>query len=84
MYDNKEIKGKTQKKAAKKNTPCETCVYYDVIDEDGTLGCTIDFDEDEMYSQSNSSYYMGYGGSPVSSGSREPLSWENDSDWERN
>ena len=64
MCENKEIKGKTQKKAAKKNTPCETCVYYDVIDEDGTLGCTIDFDEDEMYSlrtgKSGCPYYKFY------------------------
>ena len=30
-------------------TPCETCVYYDVIDEDGTLGCTVDVDEDEAW-----------------------------------
>lgn len=24
-------------------------MHYDVIDEDGTLGCTIDLDEDEAY-----------------------------------
>ena len=30
-------------------TPCETCVYYDVIDEAGTLGCTVDIDEDDAY-----------------------------------
>ena len=50
MDENRKINGKTQAKRAKKATPCETCVYYDVIDEDGTLGCTIDFDEDELYS----------------------------------
>jgi len=35
-----------------------------VIDEDGTLGCTIDFDEDEMYSlrtgKSGCPYYKFY------------------------
>ena len=30
-------------------TPCETCLYYDVIDEDGTLGCTADVDEDDAW-----------------------------------
>ncbi|MBQ8370773.1 MAG: hypothetical protein IJY35_12420, partial [Clostridia bacterium] len=29
--------------------PCETCVHYDVIDESGTLGCTVDVDEDDLY-----------------------------------
>lgn len=29
-------------------TPCESCVYYDEIDEDGTLGCVVDIDEDEL------------------------------------
>jgi hypothetical protein len=28
---------------------CDTCVYYDYIDDDGTLGCTVDIDEDEYY-----------------------------------
>jgi hypothetical protein len=37
------------KKKQKKTTPCESCAYYDVIDEAGTLGCTIDVDEDELY-----------------------------------
>jgi len=36
-------------KKKKKQTPCESCVYYDTIDEAGTLGCTIDVDEDELY-----------------------------------
>ena len=32
-----------QKKKEKRirATPCETCLFYDVIDEDGTLGCTV-------------------------------------------
>lgn len=30
-------------------TPCETCAYYDVIDEDGTMGCVVDVDEDDLY-----------------------------------
>ncbi|MBO7404195.1 MAG: hypothetical protein J6V24_04470 [Clostridia bacterium] len=33
----------------KRTTPCETCLFYDVIDEAGTLGCTVDIDEDEAY-----------------------------------
>ena len=38
--------------AAKKEetaAACETCLYYDVIDEDGTLGCTVDIDEDDAW-----------------------------------
>lgn len=27
---------------------CDSCVYYDLIDDDGTYGCTMDLDEDEM------------------------------------
>lgn len=27
---------------------CDTCVFYDLIDDDGTYGCTMDLDEDEM------------------------------------
>ncbi len=50
MDENKEIKGNQPKKRAGRSTPCETCTYYDVIDEDGTLGCTVDVDEDDMYS----------------------------------
>lgn len=38
-----------KKKKTKKPTPCETCAHYDVIDDDGTLGCTIDIDEDDAY-----------------------------------
>ena len=37
---------KEKKKNTKKPTPCESCAYFDVIDEDGALGCTIDIDED--------------------------------------
>ena len=40
-----EIKNTKKFRAA----PCETCAYYDVIYDDGTLGCTIDMDEDEAY-----------------------------------
>lgn len=60
------------------------CIGFTVLLTKELRGSFSDFDEDEMYSQSNSSYYMGYGDSPVSSGSRESFSWENDSDWERN
>lgn len=38
MNEQQKIQKTAQKKSAKKTTPCETCVYYDVIDEDGTLG----------------------------------------------
>lgn len=41
----------TNKKSAPKKpvvTACESCVYYDEIDEDGTLGCVVDIDEDEL------------------------------------
>ena len=31
------------------STPCETCPYYDVIYDDGTMGCTVDIDEDDCY-----------------------------------
>lgn len=38
------------KKSKKQNiTPCESCAYYDVIYDDGTMGCTIDIDEDDAY-----------------------------------
>ncbi|MBE6724761.1 MAG: hypothetical protein E7576_06125 [Ruminococcaceae bacterium] len=29
--------------------PCETCLYFDVLDESGAEGCTVDVDEDEAY-----------------------------------
>ena len=55
---------KNIKKKKDKPTPCESCAHFDVIDEDGTLGCTIDFDEDEMYSlrtgKSGCPYYKFY------------------------
>lgn len=39
-----------QKKTKKnKPTPCETCAYFDMIYNDGTMGCTIDIDEDDAY-----------------------------------
>ena len=40
-------KNKTSKKF--RASQCETCAYYDVIYDDGTLGCTIDIDEDDAY-----------------------------------
>ena len=47
-----------------KQTPCESCAYYDAVDEDGTLGCTVDFDEDELYilesSRGSCPYYKYY------------------------
>ncbi len=48
---------KPTNKKTKKQTPCETCAYFDVIDEDGTLGCTVDFDEDESYRMSADKSY---------------------------
>lgn len=60
------------------------CIGFTVLLTKELRGSFSDFDEDEMYSQGNSSYYMGYGDSSVSSGSKESFSWENDSDWERN
>ncbi|MGN1345494.1 MAG: DUF6472 family protein [Eubacteriales bacterium] len=36
-------------KRTERARPCETCAYYDVVDEDGTLGCVVDVDEDEQY-----------------------------------
>ena len=44
MTDEKKKKIKKEKPAS-----CETCVFYDVIDEAGTLGCTADVDEDDAY-----------------------------------
>ena len=29
---------------------CDSCEHYDVISDDGTMGCTADMDEDELYS----------------------------------
>lgn len=59
MYKNTKNKQNKQK-----STPCASCVHYDVIDEDGTLGCTIDFDEDELYHLNSESracpYYRFY------------------------
>ena len=56
---------KEKKKNTKKPTPCESCAYFDVIDEDGALGCTIDIDEDDAYreredSRSSCPYYKFY------------------------
>lgn len=54
-----------KKKKTIKATPCETCTYYDVIDDDGTLGCVVDVDEDDMYREradlrSNCPFYKFY------------------------
>ena len=40
---------KSKAKSKAKPTPCESCVHYDVLDESGTLGCTVDVDEDDLY-----------------------------------
>lgn len=37
--------------SANRSTPCETCAYYDVIDEYGDYGCIVDIDEDEAYQE---------------------------------
>jgi len=56
-----------EKKKRKKQhaTPCESCAYYDVIDEDGSMGCTVDVDEDDAYRERyggtrSCSYYKFY------------------------
>lgn len=41
-------KSRNSKKKKEMQVSCDSCVYYDVIDEDGTLGCVVDIDEDEM------------------------------------
>ncbi len=43
--------GKSRKRdgAADRSGPCETCLYYDVLDESGEMGCTVSIDEDEAY-----------------------------------
>ena len=38
---------KNEKKKAPRN--CESCAYYDVIDECGDYGCVVDVDEDDAY-----------------------------------
>lgn len=58
-----ENKTKTKKKT--RSTPCETCAHFDVIYDDGTLGCTIDIDEDDAYRERSGSdngcpYYKFY------------------------
>lgn len=45
-----------KKKKTKKPTACDTCVHYDVIDEEGTLGCTVDIDEDDAYRERTARY----------------------------
>ena len=53
-------------RAEKKGSgPCETCLYYDVLDESGEMGCTVSVDEDEAYreradSRSACPYYHFY------------------------
>lgn len=61
-----EIK-KFERKQAMKNAPhgCDTCAYYDVIDEDGDWGCVVDVDEDDAYreredSRASCPYYKFY------------------------
>ena len=54
---------KTEKRV--RRTACETCLFYDVIDEEGTLGCTVDVDEDEAWREradmhSECHYYQFY------------------------
>ena len=49
----------------RKSGPCETCLYYDVLDESGEMGCTVSIDEDEAYreradSRSECPYYHFY------------------------
>ena len=49
----------------RKGGPCDTCLYYDVLDESGEEGCTVSVDEDEAYreradSRSSCPYYRFY------------------------
>jgi hypothetical protein len=46
-----ETNKNTEKKAERRKAPhgCDTCVYYDIIDDDGTWGCVVDIDEDDAY-----------------------------------
>ena len=49
------MKKKTQ------TTRCETCAYYDAVDDSGELECTVSLDEDEVISlASNPSYVCPY------------------------
>ena len=48
-------KGAHMPKKTDLSTPCETCAYYDVIYDDGTMGCTIDIDEDDCYREKEGS-----------------------------
>ena len=41
-----------------KAASCESCVFYDVIDETGTLGCTADIDEDDAYRERADAMYV--------------------------
>ena len=45
----KRAKGERRTDPERKAGPCETCLYFDVLDESGTVGCTVDIDEDEAY-----------------------------------
>ena len=38
-----------RERASDRSGPCETCLYYDVLDESGEMGCTVSIDEDEAY-----------------------------------
>ena len=46
---NRGKKGHAVPNEKKAGGPCETCLYYDVLDESGEMGCTVDIDEDEAY-----------------------------------
>ena len=45
-----EEKRKSEKPSRKDAAgPCETCLYFDVLDESGAEGCVVNVDEDEAY-----------------------------------
>ena len=46
---NEERTKQPRRKEQDKTGPCETCLYFDVLDASGEEGCTVDIDEDEAY-----------------------------------
>ena len=45
----KKPRGTVDGRDRNRGGPCETCLYFDVLDESGAEGCTVDVDEDEAY-----------------------------------
>ncbi len=38
-----------RERKARGGCPCETCLYFDALDESGEEGCVVNVDEDEAY-----------------------------------